>query len=128
MSPERIELRPGREHRFWLCAGVFAGMAGIGLSGLFWAWQLVLTLTLVAVGLWQARLPRPRAVRLSPREWHLELSDGRALVAHAGTTLSLWPGVVIFHCGWRRLPVFADQCTTADYRRIRRAIRLGSDR
>lgn len=124
--PDPVELRPGRQRRLWHAAGGLAAATGIGFSGIHPAGQ-VLAFGLLAVLLWHRiqRAPRPVRVRVDADGWRVLFSHGVERAARPGTTLSPWPGVVTLRCGWRRLVIFADECSTADFRRLRRWIRAG---
>lgn len=120
--PNPVELNPGRKRRLWQVAGAGAACAGVALSGLDWPGQL-LALLAIGVCLWRA-VRAPRAVRLVPdgEQWRVRFDDGVERLARPGTARGLWPGALTLRCGARRLLIFADECSTADFRRLKRQL------
>lgn len=124
--PNPVELSPGWQRRLWQAIGAGAACIGVLLSGLDWGWKLA-ALVLLGLGVFWWEKRRPRAVRLWPDddEWRVLFSDGVERLAQPGTARGLWPGAITLRCGARRLVIFADECSTADFRRLKRLIRTG---
>ncbi len=122
--PNPVELTPGWQRRLWQAAGASAACAGVLLSGLTWAWKLAILLLLVPAALaWESRRPHARRLWPDDEPWRVLLSDGVERPARPGTTLGLWPTAITVRCGAHRLIIFADECSTADFRRLKRRIR-----
>jgi len=103
---------------------VVAACTGVSLSGLHWGWKLA-ALLLFGLGAfwWEGRRPHPVRIRPDDDEWRVLFSDGVERAARPGTARGLWPGAITLRCGVRRLVIFADECSTADFRRLKRMIR-----
>jgi hypothetical protein len=124
--PDPVELTPGWQRQLWHAAGAGAACTGVLCSGLAWGWKLGILLVLVPAALaWERRRPRPRRLWPEDDPWRVLFTNGVERSARPGTTLGLWPGAVTLRCGARRLIVFADECSTADFRRLKRRIRMG---
>lgn len=103
-----------------------AACAGVLFSGLDWGWKMAAFVALgFAVLWWEGRMPRPVRIRPDDDEWRVLFSDGVERPAQPGTARGLWPGAITLRCGARRLVIFADECSTTDFRRLKRLIRTG---
>jgi hypothetical protein len=98
---------------------------GVLFSGLHWGWKLAALLVLGLGALWWEGRPRPVRIRPDDDEWRVLFSDGVERPARPGTVRGLWPGAIALRCGPRRILIFADECSVADFRRLKRLLQAG---